>query len=94
MSTRVIIPNDVQSLIDELRPYLAPEMKEIDVIRTVLVDFKLNRTIPRDVNGFGVKTRQKLLQSKTDLDSGEVKVFDNFEEVLRYAKNHTKQPSN
>jgi len=43
MPNRVLIPNDVQNLIDEIRPYLSPEMKEIDVIRTVLVDFKLHR---------------------------------------------------
>jgi ABC-type transporter Mla subunit MlaD len=43
MSTRVLIPSDVQNLIDEIRPYLAPEMKEIDVIRSVLVNFKLNQ---------------------------------------------------
>lgn len=47
MSTRVLLPNDVQSLIDEIRPYLSPDMKEIDVIRSVLVDFKLNHLLPK-----------------------------------------------
>jgi len=93
MSTRVLIPPDVQSLIEEIRPILISsdvKMKEIDVIRTVLVDFKLNRNLSKlDSNGFNTATKSRLLQAKQELDTKKGLEFENFDEVVDYAKNYS-----
>ncbi len=91
MSYRVLIPKDVQSLIEEIRPYLSDEMKEIDVIRTVLVDFKLNRNLSKlDENGFNTTTKKRLLKAKEELEDDKASNFKNFDDVIEYAKNNSK----
>jgi|688.fasta_scaffold39139_2 hypothetical protein len=81
MSTRVLIPSDVQNLIDEIRPYLAPDMKEIDVIRSVLVNFKLNQNNQLQAQKLQ-KLREELQIGIDQVERGEL-VESNLEDMLK-----------